>query len=134
MQMNGLAHKTGWRWIFIMEGIVSPTMTSLPLFVPTHPNRCSRSLSPQLSCLVAIVGAFLLVDFPEKAHKSWKFLTEAECAYIIRRVNKDRGDAFLEPFTLGRFLRPALDFKIWGFALIFLYVLLPLSTALETHH
>ena len=74
----------------------------------------------QLSCLIAIIGGFLLVDFPENAHKSWNFLSEAECAFVIRRVNKDRGDATLEPFTMGRFLRPALDLKIWGFALIFL--------------
>jgi hypothetical protein len=74
----------------------------------------------QLSCIVAIIGAFLLVDFPERAHRSWKFLTEAECAFIIRRVNKDRGDATAEEFSMGKFLRPALDLKIWGFALIFL--------------
>jgi len=74
----------------------------------------------QLSCIVAIIGAFLLVDFPERAHKSWKFLTEAECAFVLRRVNKDRGDAVAEKFSTGKFLRPALDLKIWGFALIFL--------------
>lgn len=42
----------------------------------------------QLSCIVAIIGAFLLVDFPERAHRSWKFLTEAECAFIIRRETR----------------------------------------------
>lgn len=73
----------------------------------------------KLTCLVAFAGYFFLVDFPEKAHKSWKFLSEKECAYIIRCANKDRGDALPEPFTLGRFLRPALDLKIRGFAMIF---------------
>ena len=93
MQMNGLAGITGWRWIFIMEGVIS--------------------------CLIALLGAWLLVDFPEEAHKCWRFLSADECAFIIRRVNKDRGDALPEPFTFSRFLRPALDLKIWGFAVIF---------------
>ena len=92
--MNGLAGLGGWRWIFIIEGI--------------------------LTCLIAFAGWFLLVGFPENAHKSWKFLSLEECAFIIRRVNKDRGDVHAEPFTLTKFLRPALDLKIWGFALIFL--------------
>ena len=69
------------------------------------------------------MGYFSLVDFPDKAAKgSWRFLSERECNFILRRVEKDRGDSRLEAFTLGRFLRPALDLKIWGFALIFLWV------------
>ncbi|KAF7511555.1 hypothetical protein GJ744_004143 [Endocarpon pusillum] len=94
MQMNGLAGISGWRWIFIMQGVIT--------------------------CLVGIGGYCSLVDFPDKAAKgSWRFLSERECNFILRRVEKDRGDSRLEPFTLGRFLRPAFDLKIWGFALIF---------------
>jgi MFS family permease len=26
MQMDGVANKSGWRWIFIMEGIVRPNL------------------------------------------------------------------------------------------------------------
>jgi hypothetical protein len=73
------------------------------------------------------------VDFPEKGHKAFKFLTQNECAFVIRRLNRDRGDADPESFDLKKFLRPALDPKIWGFAMIFLFVFpsaLPLSTFL----
>ena len=94
MQMNGLQGIRGWRWIFIIEGVIS--------------------------CVIALIGYLLLIDFPEKAHKSWKFLNSEETAFIIRRVNRDRGDAAVEPFSLGKFLRPALDLKIWGFAMIFM--------------
>ncbi|KAI9801542.1 MAG: hypothetical protein M1825_003221 [Sarcosagium campestre] len=93
MQMKGLADLNGWRWIFIIEGIIT--------------------------CLIGIAGYWLLVDFPEQAHKSWKFLNAEEVAFIVRRVTKDRDDVKAEPFKLSRFLRPALDLKIWGFALIF---------------
>jgi hypothetical protein len=62
------------------------------------------------------------VDFPEKGHKAWKFLTLKESTFVIRRLNRDRGDADPEPFNLKKFLRPALDPKIWGFAMVFLFV------------
>jgi hypothetical protein len=38
---------------------------------------------------------------------------------MIYRINRDRADAELQPFSLGRFLKPALDLKIWAFACIF---------------
>lgn len=80
----------------------------------------SNSL-PQITGVIGLLTFVFLVDFPDKAHKSWRFLTEKECAFIVRRLNRDRSDANNEPFTLKRFLTPALDLKIWGFAMIFLY-------------
>lgn len=94
MQMAGLAGLGGWSWIFIIEGIIT--------------------------CLVGIGGYFALVDFPDRAAKTaWRFLSEKECNFIIRRVSKDRGDAEVEPFNLKKWAAAGLDFKIWGFALIF---------------
>ncbi|KAG5298643.1 transmembrane transporter [Histoplasma ohiense] len=92
-QMAGIQGMGGWRWIFILQGL--------------------------LTIAVAILIFIFIVDFPDKGHKAWRFLTQDECAFIIRRLNKDRGDADVEPFTLKRFLRPALDLKIWGFGMIF---------------
>ncbi|CAI6339439.1 unnamed protein product [Periconia digitata] len=92
-QMHGLSNLSGWRWIFIIEGI--------------------------LTVVLGAGGYFALVDFPDKAHKSWKFLNEREVKFIIDRVDRDRGDANPEPFAIGKFLRAGLDIKIWGYALIF---------------
>ncbi|KAK4504290.1 hypothetical protein PRZ48_005206 [Zasmidium cellare] len=94
MQMNGLADLGGWRWIFIMEGIIT--------------------------VLVATVGYFFLVPFPDdRPDKCWGFLNEREVAFVIDRVQKDRADTTTEPFNLVKFLKPGLDPKVWGFALIF---------------
>ncbi|EEH38746.1 hypothetical protein PAAG_08473 [Paracoccidioides lutzii Pb01] len=92
-QMAGLRGYRGWRWIFIMQGV--------------------------LTVIVGIIIYIFLVDFPDKAHKAWRFLTKEECAFVIRRLNKDRGDADAEPFSIRKFLRPALDLKIWAFGMIF---------------
>ena len=92
MQLKGREGLNGWRWIFIIEGT--------------------------LTCFLGICGYWALVDFPDKAHKSWKFLNEREAQFIIRRVDRDRGDAKPEPWSLKKFLGGAADIKIWGFALV----------------
>ncbi|KAH9207116.1 retrograde regulation protein 2 [Leptodontidium sp. 2 PMI_412] len=93
MQMNGLADLGGWRWIFIIEGL--------------------------LTCVLGIIGYFLIVDFPEHAATSWKFLTKAESDFIVARIEIDRHDAVLEPFSLKSYLSNAFDSKVWGFACLF---------------
>lgn len=95
-QMNGLAGLHGWMWIFIIEGIIS--------------------------CVVALVSYLFLVDFPEEADQSWRFLTRQERDFVMRRVNRDRGDAITKPFSIRAFLEPAADFKVYVFALIFFCV------------
>ncbi|KAL4762048.1 putative phthalate transporter [Aspergillus foveolatus] len=96
MQLDGSQGLAGWRWIFILEGVITGA--------------------------IGILAIIFLVDFPDRAHKSWKFLSERECAFVVRRINRDRSDGDAEPFTLKRFLKPALDMKIWGFAVIFFCV------------
>ncbi|GAB7343280.1 hypothetical protein MBLNU457_1336t1 [Dothideomycetes sp. NU457] len=94
MQLAGQQGIAGWSWIFIIEGAIT--------------------------CAIALAAYVFLVPFPDAdAHKAWKFLSEPEIAWIMRKVDADRGDVELEPFTLGRFLRGGADIKIWGFAMIF---------------
>lgn len=89
--MGGVDGKSGWRWIFIWEGI--------------------------FTIIIAIAGWLLMVDFPEDAHKNWKFLKPKELDIIISRVDRDRSDAHVTPFDLKNYLRQGLDWKLWFFAL-----------------
>lgn len=95
-QMEGQAGLRGWRWIFIIEGIIS--------------------------CLGALASFVFLVGFPEEANQSWKFLSLEERDFVIRRVNRDRDDAETGPFSMAVFLGSAADFKIWVFAFMFFCV------------
>ncbi|KHO01978.1 Major facilitator superfamily domain, general substrate transporter [Metarhizium album ARSEF 1941] len=95
-RMDGLAGLRGWRWIFVVEGA--------------------------LSCVGALVSYVFLVGFPEEAEQSWNFITRPERDFIIRRVNRDRGDAVTEPFSFEAFFAPAADAKIWVFAFMFFCV------------
>jgi len=73
-----------------------------------------------VTCVVAAIGYFFLVDFPDRAFKTaWNFLDERECNFIIHRIAKDRGDAQVEAFSVKKWASSGLDAKVWGFALIF---------------
>lgn len=93
MHMGGLAGLTGWRWIFIMEGIIT--------------------------CLLGIAGYWLLVDFPDSKRASWRFLGDHERAWVVARVNADRGDAHVHEFSWVNFFKAGADPKIWAYAMVF---------------
>ncbi|EHK99624.1 putative Uncharacterized transporter [Glarea lozoyensis 74030] len=93
MQMNGIANLSGWRWIFIIEGLIT--------------------------IVFGIAGYFLIVDFPEMAASSWKFLTPRETAFVVARIQADRADALPTQFNITEYLKNALDSKVWGFACLF---------------
>lgn len=88
-QMNGTANMAGWRWIFIIEGIIT--------------------------VVIGVVAYFFLQDFPDKA----TFLNEHERNIIITRIQRDRGDATPDPLTLHKALKYIIDPKIWLFSIMF---------------
>ncbi|KAI0391180.1 major facilitator superfamily domain-containing protein [Xylariaceae sp. FL0594] len=92
IQLNGKAGLRGWRWIFIIEGI--------------------------LTIILGIAGYWLLVDFPDSGRSNYKFLTEKERKWVVKRVNDDRGDAATPKFELRKFLGAGLDWRIWCYALL----------------
>ncbi|TKX20120.1 MFS transporter-like protein 139 [Elsinoe australis] len=87
----------GWRWIFILQGVIT--------------------------CAVAIIAFFTIVDFPELASKKGfglKFLSKEESDFVVARIEKDRHDAIPEEFKVGKYLKNALDLKVWAFATLFM--------------
>jgi sugar phosphate permease len=93
MQLNGKANLTGWRWIFLIEGI--------------------------FTCLLGVAGYWILVDFPDSDRETWRFLGKQEKAWVVSRVQSDRGDANVPPFKWRKFLGAGTDWKIWAYAMIF---------------
>ena len=95
---DGLGGLEGWRWIFIVFGL--------------------------MTVVAAVLGWMFLVDFPdaaiEKNHR--KFLNRDEIAFVIRRIDKDRHDASREKWNFRKWLAAGKDWKIWMFALQFLSV------------
>ncbi|KAL3440625.1 phthalate transporter [Aspergillus insuetus] len=96
--MHGLGGLTAWRWIFVIQGL--------------------------LTCVLAFTSYFILIDFPDKMKtsqhsRSASFLTDTEYAFITERIYRDRADVTVEPFSLHKYLAAGLDVHIWGFGLIY---------------
>ena len=68
----------------------------------------------------SVGGWFLIVDFPEDSPKSWNFLNKAEATLVVARIQQDRADTYPEKFTVGQYLKNALDTKVWAFAWLYM--------------
>ncbi|PZD37777.1 UhpC, Sugar phosphate permease [Pyrenophora tritici-repentis] len=89
---------SGWRYIFILQGV--------------------------LTIVIALIGWYFIVDFPELAAKpsktQKKFLEQDEVDFIVARIEEDRHDVVAEDFELKKYLAGGMDLKVWGFACIFM--------------
>jgi MFS family permease len=86
-KMEGVGGLEGWRWIFILEGIVT--------------------------VLVAIMAFFTLYDFPETA----SFLTEEERAFVVFRLKYQSQVRRSEQGAAGRKVAEAAEFSwgyVWS--------------------
>lgn len=83
-----------------------------------------------ITCIIGLVTYFWMVDFPENAHKSFKFLDKRESEIMANRINHDRGDANADGFAWSKVLVHAKDFKIWGFCCMF-FLLNMVSTSMS---
>lgn len=96
--MRGVGGLNGWRWIFILEGL--------------------------LTIVVSLVAYFFVVNYPSTA----KFLTEEERAYIQARLSSDTDATRDEAFTWANVSKAIKDPKVWLYGLGFHTMSLPLYT------
>ncbi|CAI9625970.1 mfs general substrate transporter [Alternaria burnsii] len=82
-KMDGIAGYGGWRWIFIIEGIIT--------------------------VVAGVVTKFWVTDWPEQA----KFLNEEERALLIARLSADTGDAVMNRLDKRAAKRIFSDPKIY---------------------
>lgn len=95
-KMGGLRGYSGWRWIFILEGV--------------------------LTCVVACIFVFVIPSFPEDA--SW--LTDEERSYVVARLQVDQGFSAAERrITLRDIRRVFKDYKVWLGGLMYFGMIVP---------
>ncbi|KAF9553035.1 MFS general substrate transporter [Agrocybe pediades] len=85
----------GWAWIFIIEGIITVAF--------------------------GIVAWFFLPSFPDEN----TFLTKEETGIVLRRIEKDRGDALPDEMSRDKLIHHLLDWKIWVIGLMYMCATLP---------
>ena len=90
-QMDGIGGKSGWEWIFILEGLGT--------------------------FLIGIACWWMVHDFPDEA----RFLTPAEKEVILWRLAKDKqGSSKHEDFNFAYFMASVKDWKTYAFAIIYM--------------
>ncbi|PPQ78684.1 hypothetical protein CVT25_010705 [Psilocybe cyanescens] len=95
--MEGVAGKPAWAWIFILEGLVT--------------------------VVAGAVSFWIIQDFPDTA----KFLTEAERTVVIRRLQSDNQfSAAGEAFKMKYIFASLKDWKTWIGMIIYMGVDMPL--------
>jgi hypothetical protein len=81
--MAGVRGYNGWRWIFIIEGL--------------------------LTTVVAALGKFFIVDWPETS----KFLSPEERALLLRRLREEAAEARMDTLDRKATKRILSDWKIY---------------------
>lgn len=106
--LNRLDHRLGlrgWQWMYLVQGSITITL--------------------------GILTYFWMVDFPDQADHSFRFITLQEKSLAISRINNDRRDGSKpEPFHFKAILIPFLDPKLYAFSTLF-FLLNLVSTALS---
>ena len=96
--MNGVGGLHGWRWIFILEGI--------------------------LTVLTSLISYHFIANYPATA----KFVTEKERALIHARLESSSDATRNEGFTWGNVVMALRDPKVWLYGLGYHTMSLPLYT------
>ncbi|KAI4246535.1 MAG: hypothetical protein L6R40_001898 [Gallowayella cf. fulva] len=95
-KMEGMRDYRGWRWIFILEGV--------------------------LTAVVAISFFFIIPDFPENA----KWLSEEERTYVETRLRKDQGRSAAErPIGIRDVVNVFKDYKIFVGGFMYFGLIVP---------
>lgn len=81
--MDGISGYSGWRWIFIIEGLAT--------------------------VVIATASKFIIVDWPETA----KFLNDEERSLLLRRLSVDQGEARMDRLDRRSAVRVFTDLKIY---------------------
>jgi sugar phosphate permease len=99
IQISRYTTYKGWRWIFIIEGILTVVIAGLTWLV--------------------------LIDFPHSKGNS--VLSEHEKSLIYARLSQDRGSEEREKVTWKKVGHSLLDWKLWSFSFIYLGAAVGLS-------
>ncbi|KAI9843963.1 MAG: hypothetical protein M1837_006004 [Sclerophora amabilis] len=91
-KMDGIGGYAGWRWIFIIEGL--------------------------LTIVLAVISKFLIVDWPETA----RFLNAEEKALLSLRLEQDGGFARMDRLDRKAKMRILRDWKIYVGTVIYIGV------------
>lgn len=93
--LGGKGGLDAWQWIFVLFGA--------------------------FTILLAVLCLFLIVDFPDRN----TFLTEKETAFVLQRIELDRGDSMADEMTMDKALLHLRDWKGWACTVLYMCTTTP---------
>ncbi|KAH8106174.1 MFS transporter-like protein [Cristinia sonorae] len=95
-KMDGMRGYRGWRWVFILEGV--------------------------MTCVISIAMYFMIADFPEEA----KWLTPEEKKFVKKRLEEDVGNSQQDQkITLRSALSVLSDYKVMVGGFMYFGLIIP---------
>jgi hypothetical protein len=73
-----------------------------------------------ITIFCGLVSFFYIADFPEEN----RFLKPEETAYILKRIEDDRGDSVPDALTGRKIIKHLSDWTMWAYGMISLFYLL----------
>lgn len=70
----------------------------------------SKIIEGTITIAFGVIAWFFLPNFPDQNG----FLNEAQTAYVLERVEKDRGDSVPDAISREKFFAHILDWKLWA--------------------
>ncbi|KAK3077051.1 hypothetical protein LTS18_011342, partial [Coniosporium uncinatum] len=83
-----------------------------------------------ITILISGATYWWMIDFPEDAWRSFKFLSREESKFMSARIQRDRGDVIPDDFSWSKVLVHAKDPKVYGFCTMY-FLLNLVSTSLS---
>jgi hypothetical protein len=74
-----------------------------------------------LTCILSLIGFWIIPDFPEEA----KFLTDPEREFIIHKLQKDTGNSAYQDLSWRKVGQVFKDWKIWVGGFQYLGLIVP---------
>jgi len=84
--LDGRGGLRGWQWMFLVQGLIT--------------------------ILISAATYWWMIDFPEDAWRSFKFLSREESKFMSARIQRDRGDVIPDDFSWSKVLVHAKDPKV----------------------
>ncbi|KAF9259708.1 MFS general substrate transporter [Marasmius fiardii PR-910] len=105
--LNGIHNIAGWSWIFVRV-----CMSSFVAFITTE--FAGQIVEGAITLGLGILVYFLVPGFPDQN----TFLDKAQTAFVLQRVEDDRGDSIPDEITFWKVLHHLSDWTIWIYGIM----------------
>ncbi|KAF4599948.1 hypothetical protein EYR40_007054 [Pleurotus pulmonarius] len=107
--LDGKKGIAGWEWIFVSSTfLLSAAHDAHPLPF------CTQIIEGAITIALGLILFYALPDFPDKN----TFLTPEQTAFVLKRVEDDRGDSVPDKITFKKILTHLGDWTIWAYGIV----------------